>query len=130
MQQAEEIVLHAEITDENLTILVHAFYDQIKEHPTLGPVFNPALAGRWDYHLERMIDFWSSVLLGSGRYSGHPVRAHFMVRGMEPEHFHDWLALFSETIAQQFTPEAGAQINEAALRMGKRMTQVLFQQQL
>ena len=116
------------ITEENIILMVHAFYERVQQHEVLGPVFNPALKGRWDQHQARMIDFWSSVLLQSGRYRGHPVRAHFMVRGMKREQFADWLALFQETLDTIYTPEPAQLIHNAASRMAGRMTEVLFDQ--
>lgn len=116
------------ITEENIVTMVHAFYERVQHHEVLGPVFNPALKGRWDQHQARMIDFWSSVLLQSGRYRGHPVKAHFMVRGMQREQFSDWLALFQETLDMIYAPEAAEQIHNAARRMAGRMTHALFDQ--
>ncbi len=118
---------HTSITEANIEALVHAFYARVQTHETLGPIFNPALAGRWETHITRMVDFWSSVLLASGRYYGHPLHAHLMVQGLEPEHFRDWLELFHETLGHLFIPAVAERIFTAASRMGERMQQVLFE---
>lgn len=117
---------HTSVTEANIEALVHAFYARVKTHETLGPIFNPVLAGRWETHLTRMVDFWSSVLLASGRYYGRPLQAHLMVQGLKPEHFRDWLELFRETLDDLFVPEVGGRIFTAASRMGERMQGVLF----
>jgi len=62
----------------------------------LGPIFEARLTGRWDTHLGKMVDFWSSVALKSGRYSGRPHAAHQEL-GLEPAHFERWLSLFERT---------------------------------
>jgi hemoglobin len=118
---------HTCVTEANIEVLVHAFYARVRAHETLGPIFNPALAGRWDVHLTRMVDFWSSVLLASGRYSGSPLHAHLLVQGLEPEHFRDWLKLFHETLDDLFIPAVAERIFTAASRMGERMQYVLFE---
>ena len=58
---------HTAVTEANLEALVGAFYARVRFHETLGPISNAALTGRWDVHLARMVDFWSSVLLASRR---------------------------------------------------------------
>jgi hemoglobin len=44
-----------------------------------------------------MCDFWSSVLLATGRFRGNPVGAHRAVPGIAPEHFDRWIELFQAT---------------------------------
>ncbi len=56
--------------------LVHTFYGRVLEDPDLGPIFTAALSHRWDEHLDTMVDFWSSVVLRTGRYTGKPHVAH------------------------------------------------------
>ena len=55
-----------ELSDEGLRQVIGAFYARVREDDALGPVFNGAVAD-WDEHLERLGDFWSSVMLTSGR---------------------------------------------------------------
>ena len=50
---------------ESITELVHAFYADVRKDDLLGPVFDKALHGQWDAHLHRLVDFWSTVLLGT-----------------------------------------------------------------
>ncbi len=118
---------HSSVTDTNIEALVHTFYARVQTHRTLGPIFNSALAGRWEAHLTRMVDFWSSVLLASGRYYGHPLQAHLMVQGIEPEYFRDWLELFRETLDDLFIPDVAERVFTAASRMSERMQVVLFE---
>lgn len=118
--------LEAKISEENISLLVDRFYDGVRAHPTLGPVFNPRLEGRWDRHLTQMKDFWSSVLLQSGRYQGYPLGAHFGVPGMEREHFADWLDLFHETLHGIYEDRPAEFIHEAAQRMASRFSYALF----
>ena len=124
--QAAGADLHASITEENIAIMVERFYASVQEHPTLGPVFNDRLVGRWDRHLAQMKDFWSSVLLRSGRYSGFPLGAHFDVPGIQKEHFGDWLALFEETLTTVYEENVAQSIMANANQFAQRFTGALF----
>jgi hemoglobin len=86
--------------------LVHTFYGRVREDALIGPIFEARLAGRWDAHLAKMIDFWSSIALRSGRYFGRPHVAHQDL-GLDPAHFQRWLTLFEET-ARAVCDEASA----------------------
>ena len=82
---------------------VRAFYAKGRNDDLLGPVFDAAV-GDWEGHLRRIRDFWSKLLLGTARYSGHPYPAHVPLP-LEPEHFTRWIALFEETARE--TLDAG-----------------------
>ena len=118
--------LETRISEDNISLMVDRFYDGVQVHPTLGPVFNPRLEGRWDRHLSQMKAFWSSVLLQSGRYDGYPLGAHFGVPGMEREHFADWLDLFRQTLDGIYEERVADFIHEAAQRMAGRFSYALF----
>lgn len=92
------------ITEDQIRDLVLTFYERVREDEALGPIFESRPAGRWDPHLSRMCDFWSSVLLATGRFRGNPVGAHRAVPGIAPEHFDRWIELFQAT-AVEVLPE-------------------------
>jgi hemoglobin len=78
--------------------VVRAFYERIRQDPTLGPIFLRVIGDDWDAHLAKMCDFWSSVLLMSGRFHGTPMAAHIRIGGLGPQHFALWLRMFRETV--------------------------------
>jgi len=121
-----ETELHADITEANIAIMVERFYASVQQHPTLGPVFNQRLEGRWDHHLAQMKNFWSSVLLRSGRYEGFPLGAHFDVPGIEEEHFSDWLALFEETLIGVYEQDVALAIHRISQQFAQRFSGALF----
>ncbi|HZW21874.1 MAG TPA: group III truncated hemoglobin, partial [Noviherbaspirillum sp.] len=51
------------LTRDSITTLVGDFYADVRADPELGPVFDAVLAGHWEEHLDRMVDFWSTVVL-------------------------------------------------------------------
>lgn len=123
---AATAVLHADVTEGAIALMVDRFYAAVRQHPTLGPVFNPRLEGRWDTHLAQMKDFWSSVLLRSGRYQGFPLGAHFDVPGLERHHFGDWLALFEQTLDAVFEPDVARAIHGVSRQFAQRFEFGLF----
>ena len=110
--------------------VVHAFYGRIRDDAVLGPVFERVLAGRWDAHLAKMCDFWSSVLLMTGRYAGRPMPAHVRIdtgadgtsgAGLDETHFARWLGLFRLTLADLCTPEQAALFEDRAQKIGQSL---------
>jgi hemoglobin len=83
------------ITEAEISTLVDRFYAKVRVDPQIGPVFNEAVEN-WDAHLALLKDFWSSVLLTTGRYKGNPLVAHFRLPIQEAD-FTRWLELFRET---------------------------------
>lgn len=96
------------VTEPMIHDLVHAFYGKIRTDPALGRIFNRVIGDNWDAHLARMCDFWSSVLLMTGRFKGAPMIAHARIPEIRPTHFARWLHLFRQTAEQLCPPDAAA----------------------
>jgi hemoglobin len=86
------------ITEAEISNLVDHFYAKVRLDPDIGPIFN-AIVGDWPHHLATLKDFWSTVLLTSGRYKGDPMMTHLQLP-LDPDHFERWLALFAETATE------------------------------
>jgi hemoglobin len=96
------------VTEPMIHEVVHGFYVKIRTDPTLGPIFNRVIGDDWDAHLAKMCDFWSSVLLMTGRFKGTPMAAHVRIGKIRPPHFARWLHLFRQTVEQLCPPDAAA----------------------
>jgi len=94
------------VTEEQISALVHRFYDAARADESLGPVFSAAVT-EWDSHMETVADFWSHVLLGTARYKRHPYPIHQHLP-IKFEDFDRWLELFTAT-ADATLPAAAAQ---------------------
>lgn len=92
-----------EIDREGIRALVYTFYDKVRQDPELAPIFIGALGDDWDAHLERMVRFWSTVMMGTREFDGNVFGTHMQLSGVSPEHFRRWLAMFEETARQLFT---------------------------
>jgi hemoglobin len=116
----------AEITESNIRQLVDAFYARVRADSVLGPIFERAIPGDWQPHLEKMYAFWSSVMLTSGRYKGNPVVKHFAIPGMTPELFTRWLQLFDAACRDLFDDAGSAAFRGKAERIAESLKLALF----
>ncbi len=98
----------AGVTEVMCRDLVDAFYARVRSDPELAPIFNSAIGDRWDAHLAKLADFWSSVMLMTGRFKGSPMAVHAALPRAEPADFARWLALFHQTAIDVCPPEAAA----------------------
>lgn len=85
---------------EDVKQFVDGFYLRVQADSLLGPVFGSRI-NDWGPHLNRMCDFWSSILLGTGAYRGQPFPKHLGL-GIGAAHFERWLGLFEENMNSQF----------------------------
>jgi hemoglobin len=119
---ADRPVAGPPVTEPMIHELVHAFYGKIRRDPALGPIFNRVIAETdWPAHLAKMCDFWSSVILRSGRFRGAPMQAHIQVGGIRPTHFARWLHLFQQTAEEVCPPEAAAIFIERSRLIGRNL---------
>lgn len=107
------------LDDTVLRTLVHGFYAKARNDAVLGPIFAARITD-WEPHLERMVAFWSSVALMTGRYHGRPVPAHTPLP-IGAAHFERWLQLFRETAQEVCTPEGAAHVIVRAERIARSL---------
>jgi len=118
--------VHPALTEQLVHDLVHAFYGRVRADATLGPIFEAVVAGRWDEHLAKMCDFWSSVTLATGRYEGRPLAAHLRLKDVRPEHFQLWLRLFRATAAEVCPDDLAAFFIDRAERIAESFQLGMF----
>jgi len=110
--------VHVGIDEAMIRRQVHTFYGRVRLHPVLGPIFNAAVSD-WDEHLAKLCDFWSSVMLATGRFQGRPMQAHNRLPGIRTGHFGRWLALFEATAREVCPPAAAALFIERSRMIGR-----------
>ncbi len=111
------------ITETEIASMVERFYAKVRLDPEIGPVFNDAVRN-WDAHLALLKDFWSTVLLTTGRYKGNPLLAHFPLP-IEERYFARWLKLFTETANEVMTVSQAAIVTRKADLIAMNMKRVL-----
>ena len=108
---------------KEVDFLVRRFYDQVRKHDALGPIFNGVVKD-WDSHLIHLSDFWEMILLQTGPGAGkfNPVKVHRNVDAevdniIEQAHFGNWLELWFQTLDRYFEGEKANYAKEHARRM-------------
>lgn len=108
---------------KEVDFLVRKFYDQVRLHETLGPIFNGVVKD-WDHHLIHLSDFWEMILLQTGPGAGkfNPTKVHREVdaevnNSIEQKHFGNWLELWFSTIDRYFEGDVANYAKEHARRM-------------
>lgn len=107
-------------TEEEIAHMVHDFYDRVRLDEILGPIFNGHISD-WDHHLVKLVDFWSSILRGTGRFSGTPMPKHVALSGLNAELFRRWLSLFNETTQALDNQAMREQADNAAQRIAQSL---------
>ncbi|MCQ9617219.1 group III truncated hemoglobin [Paenalcaligenes niemegkensis] len=110
----------SEHSEADIHRLVHDFYAQVRQHEKLGPVFN-AHINDWDTHLNTMVDFWSSLLLKTARYTGSPMIKHGRIPELSADLFETWLSLFDQTTARHPNQVLAAQARSYAQRIARSL---------
>lgn len=108
--------------------LLTAFYLRLRRDHLLAPVFEHAVGktdAEWAAHLAHLRDFWSSVMLTSGRCRGNRIRAHPRLPDLEPAMFERWLWLFGGTCTDLFEPWMASAFQDRAGRIAKSMRRAL-----
>jgi hemoglobin len=107
-------------TEQEISDLVHAFYARVRADAVLGPIFNARIAD-WDRHLAHLVDFWSSILRRTGRFTGAPMPKHAALPGLSAALFERWLGLFREVSAAQPNRLMGEQAHAMAQRIAQSL---------
>ena len=108
---------------EDVRVLVHTFYDKIRQNEMLGPIFNGHITDeQWPVHLSKLTDFWESNLFGVRTFRGSPSKAHVKVdknlnHTISQEHFAQWLQIWFETIDELYEGELANNAKDMARRM-------------
>lgn len=92
----------------------------------LGPVFDKALDGRWDAHLQRLVDFWSTVALGTRGFKGDVFAKHMALEGVTPAHFAAWVGLWQRHTNDLFVPGVAQDLQVAAHGIARNLFRGYF----
>jgi hemoglobin len=114
------------VSEDSIRRLVDGFYAKVRHDPELAPIFLRTIPGDWQPHLNKMYDFWSSVMLTSGRYKGNPVIKHKALPGMQFSLFERWLMLFNETCDELFDASVSRVFRGKAARIAESLKLALF----
>lgn len=123
---AEQPLNHAGVDRASIGRLVREFYARLRKNERLGPIFAREITGDWEPHIEKMTDFWCSVILKTGDYQGRPVPAHVKLADVTEADFDIWLAMFRQTATELFAPETAAVFVDRAERIAASLKLAMF----
>ena len=111
------------VSESMIREVVYRFYARVRADAELGPIFDGAIGDHWDAHLAKLCDFWSSVLLMTGRFKGAPMAVHVRIPGIGADHFARWLSLWRATV-REVCPEPAAELFIAKAELIARSLQM------
>jgi hemoglobin len=118
-EMTERLMVETGLDEALLREVVHGFYAKVRADAVLGPIFAERIQD-WEPHLARMVDFWSSVALMTGRYHGTPMAMHVNLP-VAQGHFERWLELFRETARALCPAQGAAHLIERAERIAQSL---------
>ncbi|WP_042085626.1 group III truncated hemoglobin [Iodidimonas nitroreducens] len=124
--RSPRLPLHPDIDEAMIRRLVHAFYGKVREDPRLGPLFAQSISQPWPEHLDKMCDFWSSIMLKTARFKGRPMATHAKITNLAESDFAIWLQLFEETAYAECPPACAAIFVEKASMIAESFRLGLF----
>lgn len=110
-----------QLTEADISSVIARFYERVRADTQLGPVF--AVVQDWDDHLTRLSEFWSSMMLTTGRYKGNPLAMHLVhAEKFRPEMFVRWLQLWTQTTDELIPGEIAVEMQARAKRIASRFS--------
>lgn len=106
-----------------LARLLRHFYSDVRQHATLGPVFNREVAD-WSAHLETIASFWSRLTGGPSDYSGQMPAKHIRL-GIDAGHFDAWLQLWRFNCLAHLGDAEAREMTTLAQEIGRRLKGIL-----
>ncbi|KQS76397.1 DUF1971 domain-containing protein [Rhizobium sp. Leaf383] len=118
-----------ELTETDISRILALFYERVRADTQLGPVF--AVVGDWDEHMTRLSEFWSSMMLTTGRYKGNPLSMHLVhAKKFRPEMFGRWLEIWRQTTNELVAPEIAQAMQARATRIAARFSLMICGKEL
>lgn len=106
--------------------LVHDFYADVRRDDLLAPVFNRVIGDDWSVHLDRLVEFWSTVMLGTRTFRGNVYGKHMVLDGVRPEHFLRWITLWHRHTNRLFPDEVAEEFQRTAHGIGRNLFHGFF----
>ncbi len=115
-----------QVSEDQIARLISGFYARVRDDALIGPVFDNAI-GDWEHHLGKLVDFWSSVMLTSGRYKGNPMAAHVKhLPTITPPMFDRWLMLWADVTGEMLPAATAAALQKKAARIAESLKLALY----
>ncbi|WP_299927230.1 group III truncated hemoglobin [uncultured Pelagimonas sp.] len=109
-----------DITRSEIERVVAGFYDAVRVHPGLGPVFAVHVTD-WPSHEAKIAGFWANAILHERSYDGNPLLVHRDAGNVRPGMFDAWLGLFDSVLRRELRPDQAEAWSALAHRIGRSL---------
>ncbi len=109
-----------DITRAEIERVVASFYDCVRRHPGLGPVF-AVHVDDWPKHEAKIVGFWANAILYERSYDGNPLEVHRQAGNVRPGMFDAWLGLFDGVLRQELHEDLAAAWSALPHRIGRSL---------
>ena len=106
------------VTEDQIDRVVASFYDAVRSHPGLGPVF-AAHVTDWPRHEAKIARFWRNAILHERGYDGNPLAVHRAAGNVRAGMFDVWLGLFDSVLRHELPADTAAAWSALAHRIGR-----------
>ena len=86
-------------------LVMRSFYDKLLADESIAYLFTDVAQLDLDHHFPVLVDFWDSMLFGSGTYRNNAMQVHIDLARKSPltsHHFKTWLTYLINTIDENF----------------------------
>ncbi len=102
---------------EDIVIMVEKFYELVKQDDIIGHIFlNKINDSEWPSHMEKMVNFWMSVLFSDKTYVGNPF-SHHRALNIGKEHFDRWEEILHSSVYDHFKGQKADEAIDKANKM-------------
>ncbi len=128
-----ELIEGADIQNrEDVSRLVHRFYERVRQDPEIGHFFNETITD-WPEHLEKLTDFWEMNIFFAQKYRGNPLLVHAQLdrdfdNTIDNYHFGIWLRHWLATLDHHFQGPNAEKAKQRARNISVRMFMAIFEQ--
>lgn len=108
----------ADLEAEQLHDLLTAFYEIVEQDELLASYFAVVDMAA---HMPVIVDFWSTMLFHTGRYTRNAFRPHLSMPGLTAAHFARWLSTLEATVDARYVGDNAERMKELAGRIAYSM---------
>ncbi len=109
---------------EDLLLLMDRFYCKAMTDQSIGHYFTEIVQLNLQKHIPVITDFWETILFDTGKYFGNTMKVHEDLHEKSPfksEHFNRWMAMFKETVDENFQGNNAEKIKQRAISIATVM---------